>query len=247
VQFDCISVMAIPMHYETDYSRTQIHFLTTSPAWLPCIGKHDPPHDILDLGSGGGQNSIHLRREFRQARIVALDLSFIRCTLCRQSAGVNVVCGNAMELPFASGSFDLVLSTQVIEHVPDDLAFVKEARRILRKGGKMIISSVLRLPHGWYFYRNQGHWVLDPTHVREYRSRDEILALFDSGLSILDVAVDPIRYSPAHFVYRLLIKAGLVENPDPGFFSRTRLSRCLERYGIRIPGYRTITAIMQKV
>jgi SAM-dependent methyltransferase len=246
MRFDNVSMTGIPMHYETDYSRTQIHFLTTAPEWLPRLGKLELPHDILDLGSGGGRNSIYLRREFREAHIVALDLSFVRCACCLQSTSVDVVCGDAMELPFASESFDLILSTQVIEHVPDDRALVKEAHRILKKGGKMIISSVLRLSHGWYFYKNQGHWVLDPTHVREYRSRDEFLALFGGGLSILDVTVDPIRFSPAHFVYRLLAKVGLVEKPDPEFFSKTAFTRSLERCGLRIPGYRTITATMRK-
>jgi SAM-dependent methyltransferase len=235
------------MHYEEDYSRTQIHFLTTSPDWLLHLGKLECPHDILDLGSGGGLNSIFLRREFREAHIIALDLSFVRCACCLQSTGVDVVCGDAAGLPFADESFDLVLSTQVIEHVPDDRALVKEAHRVLKKGGKMIISSVLRLSHGWYFYKNQGHWVLDPTHVREYRCRDEFLALFGGGLCILDAAVDPIRFSPAHFVYRVLVKTGLVENPDPRFFSRTAFTRSLERCVLRIPGYRAITAIVRKV
>lgn len=235
------------MQYEPDYSRTQIHFLTQPPEWLPRLEKVGHPHSILDLGAGGGRNSAYLRTKFPGAHVVALDLSFIRCSSCRQTTGADVVCGDAMRLPFPDDSFDMVLSTQVIEHVPDDRAFVKEAVRILKRGGMMILSSVLRLPHGWYFYRHQGRWVLDPTHVREYGSRGEFAALFDSGLSVLDSAVDPIRFSPAHFVYRLLARAGLVRNPDPAFFSKTALAGFIERWGLRIPGYRVITAVAQKV
>ena len=111
----------------------------------------------------------------------------------------------------------------------------------------MMISSVLRLPYGWYFYRHRGRWVLDPTHVREYRSREQFLALFGGGFRLLDSAVDPIRFSPAHFVYRLLARTGLVRNPDPAFFSKTALAGFIERWGLRIPGYRIITAVAQKV
>jgi SAM-dependent methyltransferase len=238
--------MVIPMHYEPDYSRTQIHFLTQPPEWLPRLEMVGHPRLILDLGSGGGRNSDNLRAKFPEARVVALDLSFIRCSSCRQATGADVVCGNAMGLPFPDDSFDLVLSTQVIEHVPDDRAFVEESGRILKKGGRMMISSVLRLPHGWYFYRHRGRWVLDPTHVREYRSREQFLALFAGGLRLLDSAVDPIRFSPAHFVYRLLVRTGLIRNPDPAFFSNTAMAGSIERWGVRIPGYRIITAIAQK-
>jgi hypothetical protein len=42
----------IPMHYEPDYSRTQIHFLTQPPEWLLRLAKVGHPHSILDLGAG---------------------------------------------------------------------------------------------------------------------------------------------------------------------------------------------------
>jgi len=237
----------IPMTYEPDYSRTQIHFLTQPPEWLPHLETVGRPRLILDLGSGGGRNSTYLQRKFPGARVVAIDLSFIRSVSCRQATGADVVCGDAMRLPFPDEAFDMILSTQVIEHVPDDRAFVREAGRILRKEGRMLISSVLRLPHGWYFYRHEGRWVLDPTHVREYRSREQFLALFDGGFRLVHSAVEPIRFSPAHFVYRLLARIGLVTKPDPAFFSKSALAGSLERWSLAVPGYRTITAVAQKV
>ena len=111
----------------------------------------------------------------------------------------------------------------------------------------MMISSVLRLPHGWYIYRHRGRWVLDPTHVREYCSLEQFLALFIDGFRLFHSAVDPVRFSPAHFVYRLLARFGLVRKPNPAFYSKTALASSLERWGLPIPGYRTITAVAQKV
>ncbi|HET6490999.1 MAG TPA: class I SAM-dependent methyltransferase, partial [Syntrophales bacterium] len=87
------------MHYEADYSRTQIHFLTQPPEWLPRLERVDHPRLILDLGSGGGRNSAYLGAMFPEAHVVALDLSFIRCSSCRQATGVDVVCGDATRLP----------------------------------------------------------------------------------------------------------------------------------------------------
>lgn len=235
------------MPYEPDYSRTQIHFLTPPPEWLPRLGTLGLPRAILDLGAGGGRNSLYLRRAFGEAAIAALDVSFLRCVMCRRAAEVGVVCGDAMTLPFPDEAFDLVLSTQVIEHVPDDRAFVREAARVLRRGGRMLVSSVLRLPHGWYFYRRQERWVLDPTHVREYEKEADYVDLFRPGLRILESVLEPVRFSPAHFVYRLLARRGLVSAPDPAFFSKTPLAGFLERRGLCIPGYRTITVCAQKV
>ena len=65
--------------------------------------------------------------------------------------------------------------------------------------------------------------------------------------SILDSAVDPVRFSPAHFVYRLLVRTGMVRNPDPAFFSKTALAGSIEQWGLRIPRYRIITVVAQKV
>lgn len=236
----------IPMGYELNYSQTQIHFLTNPPEWLPLLEGVRRPHVILDLGAGGGRNCVFLRKALREAFIVAIDLSLIRCSSCRRATDVNVVCGDALGLPFPDDTFDLVLSTQVIEHVPDDRAFAREAGRVLQKGGKIIISSVLRLPHGWYFYRNRGQWVLDPTHLREYRSREEFLSLFGDGFRILEATVDPVRVSPAHFVCRLLIRMGLIRNPDPDVFSKSAIARFLEKWVLRVPGYRAITAVVLK-
>ncbi len=61
-------------------------------------------------------------------------------------------------LPFADGSFDCVISFQVIEHIEDDAEFVREIRRVLRPGGRFIVTTPnIRMS----LTRN-------PWHVREY-------------------------------------------------------------------------------
>ena len=69
-------------------------------------------------------------------------------------------------LPFEDASFDCVISFQVIEHIADDRAFVQEIHRVLRPGGRFIVTT----PNApMSLTRN-------PWHVREYRA-DELLAL----------------------------------------------------------------------
>lgn len=83
-----------------------------------------------------------------------------------------------MEVPpigFADESFDYVISFQVIEHIKRDKEFVKEVSRILRKGGKFIVST----PNApMSLTRN-------PWHIREY-TESELKTLLNSDFSIVE-------------------------------------------------------------
>ena len=69
-------------------------------------------------------------------------------------------------LPFGDGAFDCVISFQVIEHIEADAAFVQEVHRVLKPGGRFIVST----PNApMSLTRN-------PWHVREYRA-EELRAL----------------------------------------------------------------------
>lgn len=70
-------------------------------------------------------------------------------------------------LPFADESFDYVVSFQVIEHIDDDKEFVREIHRVLRKGGKFIVTTPNR---PMSLTRN-------PWHVREYTSEELFMLL----------------------------------------------------------------------
>jgi SAM-dependent methyltransferase len=151
-----------------------------------------------------------------------------------------------MALPFGSQSFDLVVSTQVIEHVPDDQAFVREIKRVLTSGGLCVVSSVIKMHFGWYFYRNkQGERVLDPTHVREYSSAQEFTDLFQERFRILSSTIERFKFSPVRFVYRLLIKLGIIRNPDPQIFSKSRWAALLGRWAVTVPRYRRIIVVAE--
>jgi SAM-dependent methyltransferase len=67
------------------------------------------------------------------------------------------VFGSALQLPFASAMFDVVLSTQVLEHVPDPEALLKEAQRVLKPGGHLVLTApqtnpLHEEPHDYYRY-----------------------------------------------------------------------------------------------
>jgi len=63
------------------------------------------------------------------------------------------------------------VSSQVIEHLPDDRVLAPEIARLLKPGGWFYVSSVIRGPHAFWMYKGKTpapeRWQPDPTHRRE--------------------------------------------------------------------------------
>src|SRR5829696_7071043 len=94
---------------------------------------------ILDLGCGGGTPKRNLDSE--RYEVVGADLSVNALTTYRSAAPRPVVQLDAQRLPFASGSFDIVVSDDVIEHVVDTDAYAREIFRVLVPNGWLFLST----------------------------------------------------------------------------------------------------------
>ena len=100
---------------------------------------------ILDAGCGGGGMPLSLAEH--ASRVVGIDpLDRFRnagVTLGRErhSTNLHFALADGMALPFAGGTFDLVLSHAVIEHVPDARLYLQECRRVLKTGGRCYLST----------------------------------------------------------------------------------------------------------
>jgi len=92
--------------------------------------------NILDVGCGTGAN-LEMLSEFGEAE--GVDISGEALTFCRERGLENVKQGEAEALPFEDSSFDLVTGLDVVEHLDDDLAGLKEMRRVLRPGGQALL------------------------------------------------------------------------------------------------------------
>jgi len=102
-----------------------------------------PSARILDLGCGTGIVARQLRERLGgAARIAGLDVNAGMLAVARDRApDVDWREGNAIALPFADQSFDLVLSQQMIQFVPDRAAAAREIHRVLAPGGRVLASS----------------------------------------------------------------------------------------------------------
>ena len=100
---------------------------------------------VLDDGCGGGGMCVSFAEE--AASVVGIDLTDRfrnagdRLALEKGVSNIRFSSADGTSLPFADGSFDLVLSHAVIEHVADPGAYMREARRVLAPGGFMFLQT----------------------------------------------------------------------------------------------------------
>ena len=225
------------------------YFVTASmPPLLRAVAEAAPPRVLADLGAGEGAILYALDRAgLVGERIYAVDLSRESLAAAeRLSPKVTAILSDVAHVEeIADGSVDAVTSSQVIEHLPDEGAFVAEIARILRPGGWFYVSSVLRGPRAWWFRRGGLGWQIDPTHVREYPSE----AAFAEALGHADLELDrvqsrPLRFPVADPALRLATRAGLVPPAArTTIYERSRaLARAREALQVRVPGYRWVEA-----
>src|SRR5678815_3526987 len=91
---------------------------------------------ILDVGCGTGANLLMLSK-YGDAE--GVDVSEDALAFCRERGLANVKLGAAEALPYDDGTFDLVTALDVVEHLDDDLAGLREMRRVLRPGGRVLL------------------------------------------------------------------------------------------------------------
>jgi SAM-dependent methyltransferase len=158
--------------------------------WLKAPG----PVELLDIGCGTGGNLLALRR-FGNAAGCDIAESAVAYCHSRGLAGV-VHQPDPHRLPFPDGRFDLVTAFDMIEHVDDDIAMMREMARVLRPGGAVFLTTPA-FPALWSVHDESAH------HKRRYTNRILLARLRDAGLeparvTCLDAfllpAIVPVRW-----------------------------------------------------
>ena len=136
---------------------------------------------VLDLGCGFGRHAFEAAR--RGASVVALDagrdeVEGVAATfaamveageLAEGSLHANVVQGDALHLPFPDATFDRVVCSEVLEHIPDDVAAMHELTRVLRPGGTMAITVPRFGPELVNWALSDEYHNVPGGHIRIYR------------------------------------------------------------------------------
>jgi SAM-dependent methyltransferase len=197
---------------------------------------------VLDAGAGFGRHAFEFAR--RGADVIALDYADDEVAGTRNTfagmidAGeidparfVGAVRGDATCLPFADGVFDRVITSEVLEHIPADVAAIAELQRVLKPGGTFAATVPTEWPEkvNWRLSDEYHAPKAVGGHVRIYSSTELKSKLRTAGLDVtashhahalhspywwLKCAVGPRRDdSRAVNTYRRLLEWEIVERP----------------------------------
>jgi len=115
--------------------------------WFPCGRRHilqalitqyaGSPREVADIGCGPGTN-VEMLRKFGD--VIGVDNSLRAIQYCRRKNIPKSLVSSLPSLPFADGKFDLVCAIDVIEHIDDDAAAVRELLRVCSNEGWLLIT-----------------------------------------------------------------------------------------------------------
>jgi tocopherol O-methyltransferase len=134
--------------YKINRRQAQIDLIEELLYW----GKIERAEKIVDVGCGIGGSTLYLAQKY-QAKAQGITLSSQqakRATERAKESGlaerVNFQVANALEMPFADNSFDLVWSLESGEHMPNKTKFLQECYRVLQPGGKLVMATWCHRP-----------------------------------------------------------------------------------------------------
>ncbi|MGB5759813.1 MAG: methyltransferase domain-containing protein [Acidimicrobiales bacterium] len=178
---------------------------------------------VLDLGAGFGRHAFATAR--LGADVVAVDLAmdemvatkdtFAAMYLEREipaNASTTCVQANGLNLPFADASFDRIIASEVLEHVPDDLAVMAELLRVLAPGGRLAATVPAAVPEQICWWLSDEYHAPKSVggHVRIYGQPELRTKLASVGF----VPAEAHRAHALHSPYWWLKCAVGVDNED---------------------------------
>lgn len=182
---------------------------------------------LLDFGCGNGAQTLHFADHFD--RVTGVDIQdeyladFRREITARGLADrFDAVATGGGAVPLEDGSVDVLTSFTVLEHVPDEREALAEFRRLLKPGGRLVLT----VPNKWWIFETHGadlpllpwnrvplvSWWPRPLHdrwarARIYRRRDIVALLAAAGFDVDDcfrmtAPLDVIKWKPLRDLMR---------------------------------------------
>ncbi len=150
-----------------------------------------PRERVLDIGCGEGRHSFEALR--RGAEVVALDIDHDAVAETRAIASTMTgtgeattpwvaVCGDANRLPFPDAAFDRVICAETLEHLPTDGIAIEELARVLRPGGRLVVTVPRRWPERICWAISREYHEVAGGHVRIYHASELADRIASTGL-----------------------------------------------------------------
>lgn len=152
---------------------------------------------ILDCGTSTGAN-LRALRDNNFVNVVGIDNNDQAITFCQQKDLFPVQLGDICDIPFEDNKFDLVLATDIIEHVENDEKALQEIYRVLKPQGKLILT----VPAFQFLWGPQDDL---SQHKRRYRLGMLLKKLNEAGFNILRKHYfNYILFLPIFFVRKMI-------------------------------------------
>ena len=145
---------------------------------------------ILDLGCGEGRHAITAYM-LQQLHAVGVDLSFSDLKITQErfedfrcddpAKQLSIIQANGMRLPFADNTFDKVICSEVLEHIPDYHAVLKEIKRVLKPNGQFAASVPRYLPERVCWALSDDYHANEGGHIRIFRESELRDAIIQQG------------------------------------------------------------------
>lgn len=154
---------------------------------------------VLDVGCGAGPGLRYLVAQ--GAKAVGLDHSFYALETAQKlvAKAEFILTNGAVSFPCINQSFDLVLLSEIIEHLSEAKTILTESRRILKPGGQIIITT----PNLWDIRRfvasKKWSGFADPTHINLYTPLRLVTEMREAGFSKLRwrTGIKPLKWISA--------------------------------------------------
>lgn len=164
---------------------------------------------LVSLGCGPAEGLAWLKGLVgARGRVLGVDLEPLHA---RRLPGIDYLLGNLEQLPLASASFDVVLALDVLEHLDDDAAGLREAARLVKSDGLLLIT-VPALPSLWGGQDVVSH------HRRRYTKKTLLEVFARAGLAVPAATYfNTFLFPPVAGVRWTRRALGLAERPRSDF------------------------------
>jgi ubiquinone/menaquinone biosynthesis C-methylase UbiE len=152
----------------------------------------NPEGTMLDLGCGEGRHIFGLMEKFPDLKCIGLDphiesldkafegLKFLESI---SNTKTNFLSGSAYSLPFSDDSFDLVVCSEVLEHLHDYKDAIKEINRVLKPGGQFLASVPAEFPEKICWLLSEAYQNQPGGHLRIFKKNELIKEVAEHNFS----------------------------------------------------------------
>ena len=152
----------------------------------------NPEGTMLDLGCGEGRHIFGVMEKFPDLKCIGLDphiesldkafegLKFLESI---SNTKTNFLSGSAYSLPFSDDSFDLVVCSEVLEHLHDYKDAIKEINRVLKPGGQFLASVPAEFPEKICWLLSEDYQNQPGGHLRIFKKNELIREIAEHNFS----------------------------------------------------------------